>query len=93
VKTLYIVRHAKSSWDDANQPDIDRPLNKRGLKAAPEMGKLLKKKNIMPQLWISSPALRARTTAELFAAEMDKRGKDIIIDDVLYSFKEDLIVK
>lgn len=59
------MRHAKSSWDDPTLRDFDRPLNKRGLKTAPFMGKLMKQKNINPDLILSSPAKRAACTAEL----------------------------
>lgn len=70
MKRLFIIRHAKSDWDDSSLDDYDRPLNKRGQKNAPFMGKLLKSKNIKPDLIISSPALRAKTTAELIAKEV-----------------------
>ena len=67
IKKLYIIRHAKSDWSDDTLKDFDRPLNKRGLKNAPFMGSLLKNKNINPDLILSSPALRAITTAEIIA--------------------------
>lgn len=63
VKTLYLLRHAKSSWDDPAQTDFERPLNPRGLKAAPFMGELMAKKGFEPSVIISSPAMRAKTTA------------------------------
>jgi phosphohistidine phosphatase len=66
MKTIYLVRHAKSDWGNANTGDFDRTLNERGMKAAPFMADLLKKKGILPDLVISSPAMRAITTAELF---------------------------
>jgi phosphohistidine phosphatase len=66
MKTLYLVRHAKSDWGNANTGDFDRTLNQRGMKAAPFMATLLKKKEILPELVITSPANRALTTAELF---------------------------
>ena len=62
-----LVRHAKSDWNDPELSDFDRPLNKRGLASAPEMAERLLKKAIIPQYILSSPALRAKTTAELFA--------------------------
>ncbi|HVN54372.1 MAG TPA: histidine phosphatase family protein [Anaerolineaceae bacterium] len=64
MKTLLIMRHAKSSWKDKDLPDIDRPLNPRGEKEAARMGNLLRKKRICPNRILSSPALRARVTAE-----------------------------
>lgn len=75
MKTLLILRHAKSSWDDHSQNDHERPLNKRGLETAPEMGKLLQKEGLLPDLVISSTALRARTTIELVAQASGYAGK------------------
>ena len=67
MKTIYLVRHAKSDWKNAaHTGDFNRTLNERGMKAAPFMADLLKKKNIIPELVISSPASRALTTAEIF---------------------------
>ena len=67
MKTLLVLRHAKSSWKDANLEDHDRPLNKRGKKTAPKMGKLIKDEKLVPDLMISSTALRAKKTAEAVA--------------------------
>jgi phosphohistidine phosphatase len=66
-KELLLVRHAKSNWDDPYLDDHDRPLNERGLRNAPEMGKRLQGWGICPDAWISSTALRAITTAEIMA--------------------------
>ena len=66
MKTLYLVRHAKSSWANAQTGDFDRPLNERGLQSAPLMAALLKEKKVIPELIITSPANRALTTAEIF---------------------------
>lgn len=70
MKTLYLVRHAKSSWDFPELDDIDRPLNSRGAENAPEMGIRLQKKGIRPDLLISSPANRAITTAREIAKKI-----------------------
>ncbi len=70
MKRLYIIRHAKSSWDDSSLDDYQRPLNKRGEKNAPFMGQLLKDKGVMPDTIISSPAVRAMSTAEIIAKEI-----------------------
>lgn len=67
MKTLLLMRHAKSSWDDGRLSDHARPLNKRGQHDAPRMGCLLKKANLIPDLIISSDAVRAKATAELVA--------------------------
>lgn len=69
-RTLILIRHAKSDWGTMSLKDYDRPLNQRGKKDAPEMGKRLKKKHIIPDLIISSPAVRAASTAKLIAAEV-----------------------
>ena len=74
IKKLYIIRHAKSDWSDDTLKDFDRPLNKRGLKNAPFMGSLLKNKNINPDLILSSPALRAITTAEIIANRVEYKN-------------------
>lgn len=67
MKTLLILRHAKSNWDNANLDDHERPLNDRGLQDAPRMGHLLKEQNLVPDLIMSSTAERALKTAELVA--------------------------
>ena len=65
MKALLLMRHAKSSWRDPTLPDFDRPLNKRGLKAAPLIGKFMRKRGIRPDLVLSSPAKRAAQTTTL----------------------------
>ena len=67
MKTLLILRHAKSSWKDASLADHDRPLNKRGKRDAPRMGKLLQAQDLVPDRIISSTAKRARNTAKAVA--------------------------
>ena len=70
MKTLYLVRHAKSSWKDSSLTDRERPLNKRGEKDAPMMGKRLLSRSVRPSLIMTSPAKRARRTARLIAREL-----------------------
>lgn len=65
MKTLYLLRHAKSSWDDSSLSDFERPLNERGLNAAPFIGEVITRRGYSPSIIISSPAKRAATTAEL----------------------------
>jgi len=65
MRTLYLLRHAKSSWNDASLRDFDRPLKDRGRKAAQRIGKRLAAEKLRVPLVISSPALRTRETAEL----------------------------
>jgi len=84
LKTLYIVRHAKSSWKDSGIADVDRPLNKRGNRDAPFMGNLLFQKGISPDVMFSSPANRAITTAEAFATQLNYPQESIIIDKNIY---------
>ena len=84
MKTLYLVRHAKSNKDDPSVPDRDRPLADRGRKEAPEMGRRLAKRQVKPDLLVSSRALRALTTAQLVADEIGCRRNDIVADDRLY---------
>jgi phosphohistidine phosphatase len=68
---LALVRHAKSDWGDPSLDDHDRPLNDRGLRDAPRMARVLAEADFRPEVILSSTALRARTTAEAFAAELD----------------------
>ncbi len=65
MKTIYLLRHAKSSWDDLSLGDFERPLNKRGQEAAPLIGRYMRKNRIDPQLVVCSPARRAMQTARL----------------------------
>ncbi len=80
MKTLLLMRHAKSSWKDTELSDIDRPLNKRGKKDAPYMGAVLKEKELVPQLILSSTAVRARQTAELVTAACSFSGEIRYLD-------------
>ena len=89
MKTLFLVRHAKSSRDDPSLPDRDRPLDDRGKQDAPKMGKRLAKRDVKPDLLVSSPALRALTTAQLIAEEVGYKRKDIVVDDRLYASSPD----
>jgi phosphohistidine phosphatase len=84
MKTLILVRHAKSSWDVVGMDDFDRPLNERGKKDAPEMAKRLKEKRVAIDVLVSSPAKRALKTAKLFAEELSIDKKDIVIIEKLY---------
>jgi phosphohistidine phosphatase len=84
MKTLILVRHAKSSWEQPVLSDFDRPLNDRGKKDAPEMAKRLKEKGIEVDLFVSSPARRARKTAKYFAEEFGVKKEDILMVEALY---------
>lgn len=89
MKTLFLVRHAKSSRDDPLLPDRERPLDDRGKRDAPKMGRRLAKRDAKLDLLVSSPALRALTTAHLIADEIGYRRKDIVVDDRLYASSPD----
>ena len=88
MKQLLLVRHAKSSWDDASLSDFDRPLNDRGKKDAPEMAKRLSDKKIAIDRFVSSPAKRARQTCKYFAREFDVKKKDVALEPRLYEATE-----
>ncbi len=83
-KILYLVRHAKSSWSDASLTDRDRPLNRRGRKSAPEMGRRLAEQGHQPDLIISSPARRAVSTAKKIAKELAFEKSEIVTDESMY---------
>jgi phosphohistidine phosphatase len=84
MKTLLLVRHAKSSWTDEAVKDIDRTLNDRGKYDAPMMGKRLAERNIQPDVILSSPAKRAKKTAQIIADEIEFDRDDIVFVDRLY---------
>lgn len=84
MKALLLVRHAKSSWDNFTVNDFERPLNDRGKADAPKMGKRLRKKGINIDAFISSPAKRARKTAEYFIEEFGRDKDEIIFVSSLY---------
>ena len=82
MKTLMLLRHAKSSWKDSDLADHERPLNKRGKKDAPQMGRLLSAEGLMPDLILSSTAVRARQTAEAVAHASAYEGKVELLEDL-----------
>jgi phosphohistidine phosphatase len=75
MKTLFLVRHAKSSRDDPTLADRDRPLDDRGERDAPKMGERLARRDIKPELILSSPARRALTTAQIMAKKLDYKDR------------------
>ena len=88
MKTLYLVRHAKSSWKYPRLDDFERPLNKRGRKNAPFMGSILRKLEVAPDLIISSPANRAATTARIIADTIDYPIEKIRYEETIYATSE-----
>ena len=83
MKTLLVLRHAKSSWNDPTLGDHERPLNKRGRRDAPRVGELVREAGLKPDVVISSDAVRARMTAEA-VAEAARYGGEIVLDPHLY---------
>jgi phosphohistidine phosphatase len=75
MKTLLLLRHAKSSWKEPELIDFDRPLNKRGLKAAPQIGQALSAKKLQPEVILSSPAKRAMQTVNLVIEAAGLKGE------------------
>lgn len=92
MKTVLLLRHAKSSWKDEGLSDHERPLNKRGKEDAPRAGQWLRKQELVPQLILSSTAVRARTTAEIAAEECGYEGEIELRPD-LYSFEPEPFLK
>ena len=84
MKVLTLVRHAKSSWKDANLSDLDRPLNKRGRRDAPMMGGRLAERDYFPDVIVSSSAVRALATAEAIAEEIGYPRSEIVVDERIY---------
>jgi phosphohistidine phosphatase len=92
MKTLTIVRHAKSSWSDPGLRDRDRPLNKRGKRDAPEMGRRIRDAGIRPSLILSSPAVRAWSTAKAVADAISYPREFLQKEDALYLASVDRIL-
>jgi phosphohistidine phosphatase len=91
-RQLTLLRHAKSSWDDAKLKDRDRPLNERGERDAPLMGKRLSARGARPTLIITSPAVRARQTAQVVAREIGYPLEFLQCEEGLYLASPDEIV-
>lgn len=85
MKNLYLIRHAKASWDDPHLQDFDRPLTELGVQDAHLIGKELKKLKTIPDAVISSPAVRSIATAEIMAKELGFPVKKIIKEAVIYN--------
>ena len=92
MKTLYLARHAKSSWKYPKLDDFERPLNKRGRRDAPFMGGILKKLGVKPDLLISSPANRASTTARIIADKIDYPLEAIHYSERIYGSSANTLI-
>jgi phosphohistidine phosphatase len=88
MKRLTIMRHAKSSWDDFSLSDYERPLNERGFRDAPLMGEILNQKDLHLNLFLSSPANRAKTTAEIIADSIGFGAENITYKESIYESSE-----
>lgn len=91
MKTLLVLRHAKSSWKNLGLSDHSRPLNKRGNKAAPRMGQLLYDEGIVPDVILSSTAKRARETANLVAEASGFEGEIFYLDSFYHAWPSDYL--
>jgi phosphohistidine phosphatase len=91
MKQLLVLRHAKSSWKDSTLSDFNRPLNERGKKDAPRMGKLLSKMDLVPDLIIASAAKRAKLTAEAVSLSSGYEGDILETQDLYMGMPEDYI--
>jgi phosphohistidine phosphatase len=93
MKTLFIVRHGKSSWDDPGLSDQDRPLKNRGIRDATLMAEKLKAAGLIPDRILSSPANRALHTAEIFAAILGHAPENLQVSNTLYFSGAEAIIR
>ncbi len=92
MKTLLLMRHAKSSWEDDQLPDHDRPLNDRGKRDVPGMGERLAERNILPDMIISSSAERAKHTATIIAPYVKMPASRVSVAEELYMANPDVFL-
>lgn len=93
MRRLTLVRHAKSSWNDLDLSDFERPLNERGRRDAPVMAQRFKKLRRLPDLLLSSPALRAVTTARMFGEGLGFPVDNIELNTRIYEASVDTLLK
>lgn len=84
MKVLYLLRHGKSSWDNASLSDFERPLNKRGNRSADVMGRELASRGVSPDVIYSSPSVRTRETLEIIAPLLEYPFENIRFEERLY---------
>lgn len=84
MKSLYLLRHAKSDWTNHNEKDFDRGLNPRGMRVAPKMGRKLQELGVVPDAVIASPAVRAKATAEFVTEQLEYDLENIIYKEEIY---------
>lgn len=90
--TLLLLRHAKSSWDNPALADYDRPLAKRGVKAAPRLGAEIAALRLRPDLVLCSAAARARQTLSLVLPALGKPSPEVVYDDAIYMASPDVLL-
>ncbi len=91
MRTLYLLRHAKSSWKDVTLPDFDRPLKDRGRKAAKRIGKYLTREKLSDPLVLCSPAMRTRETAEIVLKHANLRVEVRYVEQIYEASLRDLV--
>ncbi len=91
MKTLLLMRHAKSSWKDDSLEDFERPLKKRGRKDAQKMAKVMKKNDLIPDLILSSSSIRTKETVETIVDELDYQKKIVYLDNLYMAEPQDFI--
>lgn len=91
MKTILILRHAKSDWNNTQLSDMDRPLSPRGLKSAPKMGKVLADPKLQPDIILTSPAKRALQTAELVIQASGYDGRTQPQESFYYGGSSDML--
>jgi len=92
MKTLVLIRHAKSDWSDPNITDMERPLNKRGKRDAPFMARLVKERGLYPDIILTSPAERAMQTVKYFIEELGIDKSKLHIKEEIYT-KDSLTIR
>lgn len=92
MKTLLVLRHAKSSWNDSTLDDHERPLNERGRRDTPRMGKLVREYGLMPDAILSSDAVRARLTAEGVAEAAGYAGEIVFAPQLYLASPTDILL-
>ena len=90
--TLLLLRHAKSSWDDPGIDDYDRPLTKRGTKAAAAIGQYIDRSGLAPSLVLCSSAVRTRATLTLVMREVDAAAPNVVFDEAFYLAPADVLL-
>ncbi len=90
MKTLYLIKHAKSDWSIPNTRDFERPLSKRGVKDINTIGSYLLLRNIVPKIILSSCSLRAQESADLLAKKVGFEGKKYYLEELYMTSAEDI---